>query len=426
MPALEQALSHLGELPGHAPSAVTPVETLHGRARRIRRARRATRGSATIAFLVLGAAVLNQASSEPEVHPVTSTTDPGTLADLVVEPSVDLRPDQTVTIDLPVGAPTDSIIIAQCGSEADQAAPEQWCQVLSLTEHETGRQREVRVRQVIQTTNGRIDCAERAERCVLGVRLGTGDYAAPISFSQDLPPLDPRITVETTSPFLVAVAGSGYEPGTGVTIAQCRPTAGQPPATAFGDCDHHRSVQVTVDDDGTFAADVYLHREIFEDHSGWGPCDPCQLQAITSSADTQAVDVDASSGLIGRASVEIRPAGPYAPGQTVELHGAGFPANTTTADIVIGWCRFSTPNPAAEPQGVGPEYAECAYPSGPVPTITTNDAGEFTIPDFPLPDAPFGWRQVTCDDPTARCGLAWHPGEGALPYFVTEFRLSHG
>jgi len=426
MPTLEQALSHLRQLPSHPPYPAKPVEVLHRRARRVRRGRWAARGLAVVAVVVLGTTVaITRPSSEPGLQSVpSSTTTPDPQPTLTVVPSEGLRPNQVVTITLLAGPAIDSIIVAQCGSEATRAAPEQWCQTLQSVQLSSPRQQEVRVRRVIETTNGRIDCAERAERCVLGVRLGTDDYTTPISFDHDLGPLNPRIAVETTSPFLATVSGSGYEPGASVTIAQCRPAPDQPSTSTFGDCDHHRSVNLTVGDDGTFTVEAYLYQEIFDDYSGWGPCDPCRLQATSSTADTQAADVDTRSGLPGRATVEIRPSGPYAPGEIVELHGSGFPPGLSTAEITIGWCRFNTPDPTTEPQGVGPEYADCAYPFDSTPVVTTDDAGNFTIPGFHLPDGPFGANQVTCDDPAARCGLAWHPGEGAVPYFVTEFKIT--
>ncbi len=430
MPTLDEGLHHLRGLADHPPSPVPPVGVVERRARRVRRDRWSSRAVAAAVVVALCATVV-VTQTEPEREVSSASTTSTTLdpeATLTVEPSAGLRPNQAVTLTLPLDAAVDaSMIVAQCGVEATRAAPEQWCQVLApFVEVESSRTYEVRIHRMIQTTNGVIDCAERAERCVLGVRLGGVDHTTPISFDEDLPPLDPEIEVEAASPFLATVTGSGYEPGASVTIAQCRPAPDQAPAPTFADCDRHRAARVVTDDDGAFNAEVYLYRQIFSDYTGWGPCQPCQLQAIGSTAETQAAAVDASSGLEGRAAVEIRPGGPYAPGQLVELHGSGFAPAATLEDIVIAWCAFKTADPSTEPQGAGPEYADCVHPDGTGRSVTTNDFGGFTISDFPLPAGPFGGSQVTCTAPADRCGLAWHPGEGAVPYFVTEFQLTHG
>jgi len=426
MPTLDQATRHLRELASRPPSSPTPVASICERAIRLRRRRRTGRavGLVVAVGIVLFASIATRDSEPPAVSGSTTSTSELPVT-LIVTPSEDLRPNQVVTITLPDGADDSDLIVAQCGREAARSAPESWCQVTS-TGGTPGASREIQlnVRRVIQTTNGRIDCAERRQRCVIGVRSGGRDHVAPISFDSDLPALDPALDVIDQSEQVLTVQGTGYEPGSSVVLAQCRPTPDQQVSTSrvFGSCDQLRAPRVTADDDGGFTAEVPLYREIFDHTTGWGPCEPCQVQALTAAVDTRVVEADSTKGFGGRPSVEIVPAGPYAAGQLVELHGSGFAPDMSLLGVTIAWCQFRSDDPTTEPQGAGPEHADCSYP-GTNLDLTTSDTGSFTISDFPMPDSRWGANQVACRDPAASCALAWHPGEGAVPYFLTEFTL---
>lgn len=420
MAKLDDALVHLRTLPARPPFPPSTHTELSARVTRRRRRRTAT--GSVLAVIALAGAVFVSGDRDREVStdPMSSTTTPSPAA-LLVEPSEGLQPNDEVTVTLPVEPDPNDIVVAQCGSEAATASPELWCAAIATQETPSSTSLTMRVQRVIQITAGsgeRIDCAQRPGRCLIGVRTRGRDFTAPISFAPDLPALGvPTLEALALDNRFVAVTGDGYLPATEITVTQCRPAQDQEPSEPiFHDCDLTRATRTTADDQGRLSVEVPMYRDIFESYTGWGPCDPCQIQAQGTAFETVAAAVDASAGFAERPAVSIQPAGPYAPGQRVELHGTGFPP-AAPFDQAIGWCRFVTDDPTTEVQGAGPQYANCVYPG--IWPVTTNDAGEFTIIDFPLPDESF-----VCDEPDARCGLAVHPSEGSLPLFVTEFAIT--
>jgi hypothetical protein len=422
MAKLDDALVHLRGLPTRPPFPPATHDELSERVTRRRRRRRRTVTGSLLAGIALVGALFVSSGRDGEVstNPVASTTIPVQPA-LLVEPSEGLQPNDEVTVTLPVEADPNDVIVAQCGSEAATASPELWCSVAATQGTSSSASLTIRVQRVIQVTAGsgeRIDCAERPGRCLIGVRTGGRDFTAPISFAPDLPALGiPTLEAEVLDNRFVAVTGDGYLPSTEITVTQCRPTQDQESTEPiFHDCDFTRATRTTADDQGRLSVEIPIYRDIFESYTGWGPCDPCQIEAHGTAFDTLATPVDASAALPERPTVSIQPDGPYAPGQLVELHGRGFPPDAPLAHA-IGWCRFLTDDPATEVQGAGPEYANCRYPG--IGPVTTTDTGEFTIIDFPLPDESF-----VCDEPDARCGIAVHPGEASLPLFVTEFEMT--
>jgi hypothetical protein len=419
MAKLDDALVHLRALPTRPPFPPATPDELSARVTR-RRRRRAARGSLLAVIALAGALFVSSArDGEVSTKPIATTTtqaQPG----LLVEPSEDLQPNDEVTVTLPVEPDPNNMIVAQCGSEAASASPEQWCSVIAIEAAPSSASLTIRVQRVIQVNTGpgeRIDCAERPGRCLIGVRTGGRDFTAPISFDPDLPALGvPTLEAEVLDNAFAAITGDGYQPSSEITITQCRPTQDQQASDPiFHDCDFARATRTTADDQGRLRVEIPIYRDIFESYTGWGPCEPCQIEAQGTAFDTVANAVDASAGLAERPAVSIQPAGPYVPGQLVELHGTGFPPGAPFGQA-IGWCRFVTDDPTTEAQGAGPEYADCRYPE--IGPVSTTDAGEFTIIDFPLPDESF-----VCDEPDARCGLAVHPSEGSLPLFVTEFEI---
>ncbi|MEO7572328.1 MAG: neocarzinostatin apoprotein domain-containing protein [Acidimicrobiales bacterium] len=356
-----------------------------------------------------------------EGTPTTATpADPS--AQLRVEPSSNLEPDQVVTITLPV-EPSDDAIVAQCASEAAGASdPTPWCDLAYDQVSESGDGHfQFAVLRSIQTSRGIIDCAESAERCVIGVRSGGVDYLAAISFRADLAAAaDPVFEIDDSSAADgegVTVVGSGFTPDTEIFLMQCqRAPAGDGPDT----CDDARSVSFTTDSSGAFEREFLVYREIFT--SGWVDCEPCVLYAASYRQNPAVVPIDVAPGAgSSRPTVRIIPDGPYDPGQLVQLQGTGFQAGST--DIDIGWCRFNTDDPETEAQGAGPDYATCAYPGEPP---VSDEAGNFVVDDFPMPDDAFGFGGATCQEPTARCGLAWHRYEGSHPVFITFFEMNPG
>lgn len=426
MANLDGALAHLRELSARPPFPAPPSDGLRERVMR-RRRRRATVGSLVVVVAMASTAVLvldrdKEVSTSP-VALTTTTQDPTTA--LSVEPSEGLRPNDEVTVTVPVELDPNNFIVAQCGSEAATSNAELWCSIVATTGTPSPLTFEVeRVIQVSAGSGERIDCAERAGRCLIGVRTGGRDFTAPISFDPNLPPLGvPSLDAVPVDNRFVTVTGAGYLPAAEVTLTQCRPTRDQEPAEPiFHDCDYTRATRINADDQGRFQVEIPIYQEIFESYTGWAPCTPCRIQAHGVSFDTLATPVDAAGGFAERPSVVIKPAGPYTPGQLVELHGTGFPPDAPL-EQAIGWCRFFTGDPATEARGDTPDNASCAYPG--TEPITTSDTGAFIITGFPLPSGPFGAEALTCEEQDARCGVAVHPSEGGLPLFVTEFEIDN-
>lgn len=421
MAKVDDALVHLGGLPTRPPFPPATHDELSERVAH-RRRRRTAAGSLLAVFALAGALFASSdRDGEVSTNPITATTTRGQAA-LLVEPSDGLQPNDKVTVTLPVETDPNDVIVAQCGSEAATASPELWCSAIATQVAPSSSSFTIRVQRVIQVTAAgsgqRIDCAERPGRCLIGVRTGGRDFTAPISFVPDLPALGvPTLEAKVLGNRFAAVTGDGYQPSSEITITQCRPTQDQAPSEPiFDDCDFTRATRTTADDRGRLSVEIVIYRDIFEFYTGWGPCDPCQIEAHGTTFDTVATSVDTSAELAERPAVSIQPPGPYAPGQLVELHGTGFPL-AAPFDQSIGWCRFVTDDPTTEVRGLGPQYANCVYPG--IGPVSTTDNGQFTIIDFPLPDESF-----VCDEPDSRCGLAVHPGEGSLPLFVTEFDIT--
>jgi hypothetical protein len=121
------------------------------------------------------------------------------------------------------------------------------------------------VRRVIKTPAvGQVDCAERPERCKIGVgEQTTGDGApAPISFRTGLPPVPPpasyvRQLVVTPSISLtdnqtLQLQGTGYQPGVRIAAVTCIAEADTLADKQTG-CDTRRVVYGTTDASGNFS-----------------------------------------------------------------------------------------------------------------------------------------------------------------------------
>lgn len=436
MPDLETALDELRHASEHPPASPTPVDAIAGRARRRRAVRRSIVAAASILALSGTVAVVAAVANEEPVSELRTAgpADPqgeapstvpdapeaGVASPLVVTPDEGLEDGQVVVVEGDFG---DDAIVAMCAREvldADDAsaAVGAWCDVTFGWRSLGPGRGQVEVRRALDTGSGRVDCAERPGRCVVGVRDGTRDLAAPVTFRSDLPALDePTITVPD-GPFsdgqALAVVAEGLVPGD-VYVTQCttEPTTG-----GMDRCDQARASRAVAGPDGRIKATISVFSEILT-YEGWIACDPCVLRAGRA---TTAIEFRSASGEPTRPRVTIEPTGPYAPGQGVTLRGSGF--GSTQRGITVGWCGFSTETPEQEVQG-DPTYgyAPCVYPME--GWVTTSVDGTFVVEDFPLPDGSFGWGLAgDCTDPAQRCGLAWHPGEGSLPAFVTLFEIT--
>lgn len=364
-------------------------------------------------------------SSEAPIKPDRGTTT--TALDNSLDPLTGLRDGDSVDLTLPV-EPADDAVIAQCEEQVRVSDAAPWCDTGITVERLTDGPAHFRVtvRRTIQTSNGIIDCAERAGRCVIGVRSGSHAFTAAMTFRGDLGPIPtPTISLdhsEVADGDTVRVLGDGFEPDIDVVISQCLqtlPTAPSEPVR-FETCDSARVVRLTTDAAGHFDQRMIIYREVFKAYEGWTACSPCMLQSVDfrRAPAFAPIDIGPTSAPI-RPVVEIVPRGPYEPGQRVRIVGRGFQA--ITRDVSVGYCRFVTDHPETEIAGGAPDYAECGTPEEGF-AAQPDQAGNFTIDEFPLPSGRPG--DPACTDPNATCGLAWHPSEGSLPAFVTLFDLT--
>lgn len=423
MGELTQALNEMADFASHPPAPTPPRARLEKRVARRRRRRRSFGAGAGL--LLLGVAGFWWIGQEDPVTDVR-TENPDAVErppadDLLVEPATDLQPDDLVTITLPVEPFADALVV-QCASEAvGLANPESWCD-LSGDRVSTGGDGDFQfqVLRSIQTSNGLIDCAERPQRCVIGVRSGGRDYTGPISFAADTRDL-PTASIELSQTQVadgdrIQVTGTGFVPGVEVWLSQCfgEVSSVDQPSTATGVCDLAGTLFTQADGSGSISIEMVAYREILGD--GWLPCEPCFVHASTSRQEpAKAVVEVAPTDSPLRPTVTITPSGPYRPGQRVTLRGDGFRPGSKSMDI--GWCAFNTEHPELEAQGAGPDYALCRYPYGP---IDIDDDTGFAITDFPMPSADWGLG-VSCERTSDQCALAWHPSEGSPPAFITYF-----
>lgn len=440
-----EEVRRLGERPPAAPS---PLENIAGRAAQRRRRRRAGIGSAATA-VVLAVALLGGQLGGSEGRLVETADVPTTVTStasstlpaedeqgLVVEPSVALVDGQVVNVSGPFSI--DAVIngggIAVCDAGGmDQPEARSWCDI-NLVRTASESSIELTVVRRIQTAHGIVDCAERPGRCVVGVLTAGGtSYTAPISFRDDLGALPtPAIELDASdvdNGDRVVVRLSGFAPvgdlldrDDEIWLTQCIGTASEPWSqvdVGWDRCDMARSTRATVDQFGTATAALIAGSEILT-YEGWVPCDPCVVLASAWRQPTVVASVDvADVGPPVRPVLRIVPAGPYVPGQRVRLEGTGFGPGDPS--VQIGWCAFRTDEPETEIQGdTSYGYTACGYPVEGL-EVTADGEGNVVVDDFPLPNAEV--RGIDCRDPGHRCGLAWHPGEGTLPAFVTLFDL---
>lgn len=427
MPDLDTALDELRRFAARPASVLPDLDKVIGLARVRRRRRRSVLGTLLVAVIVVVSLVaVTRGPGDPaDLHTVDDNSSSTTVTDtgrgLGVSPSTGLTDGQVVEVTLPKPPAADAIVV-QCASEAASAAdPVPWCDLNTVSEPATDgfAHFRVTVTRTIETSNGLVDCAVAERRCLIGVRSAGSDLTAAISFRADLDPVaTPTIAAgppTAVSGEAVTVTGVGYAPGVEVTLWQCR---ANPIEGGTDGCDGSRAISVTTDAQGRFTKRVLVYDEVFADYDGWLTCTPCLIEAraIRHSPATATIEVGPSATST-RPTVTISPQGPYRPDQRVQLRGTGFQADSDR--MTIGWCRFNTADPAHEAQGAGPGYATCRYPD--TTSVMTDGNGSFVINDFPMPPPTFA--DGACQGPAIRCGLAWHPGEGAFPFFITFFHM---
>ncbi len=191
---------------------------------------------------------------------------------------------------------------------------------------------------------GALDCASAPQACsVVAYAFNTGDSAtAPVSFDPTVPVVPPTVTV--TPQFgladrtLVSVHGTGFTPGDQVLISQCDVDAvSYGPGCSPG----ASSVYLSADPSGAVDASLRVRRDLsYYDDSRGGPpivtanCSDavgeCVIRAESYSDPLASVDVPLGfdpSTVAPPPVITTTPAGPWADGQQVVVHGSGFTPN---------------------------------------------------------------------------------------------------
>ena len=426
----------LRSLAQHPPAPPPPVASIASNARR-RRSRAKLRNAVAVLSVIALAGLVVFASDRseppaivdtvgvPEADPDEAAPDDTIRPDLVAEPSSGLVPDQEVRLVL--ADDTGSAITAtQCASEAaDEAVtdPRQWC---SISVHRLRSRAgvptlELPVSRVLDTPNGRVDCAGRPGRCVIAATQGgsvpfqADTLTTPITFRDDLPPLDePAIelvdgesTVASGNTVTVEGRGFGSAANGPVSVMLC-PGHGEEAGDDLT-CDLVRGATADVRADGTFEATLVVAHEILTYAAdGWERCEPCSVVARQAPLAVSVPISITDTGRPGRPSVRIEEPGPYEPGQVVTLLGEGF---QDAEGLGIGGCAQ-----------LGSEVPLCSYPPEGF-DIGIQPDGTFRE-RFPLPDEDDRLGAPgQCADVEAGCALAWIPADGAPAAFVTPFVL---
>jgi hypothetical protein len=443
---MPDVVEKLEELPQLVVETPTSPEVIRQRARRRIRRRRLLVGGpvAVVAIVLVTALVVVVTSTGPDearvitVIPTTTsvptTTSTATLppgnspSGLRAEPVVDLADGESINVFFDDPSEVErATFVAVCDGEvidraylsaATDAELLAWC---GLAVTAIANPTPIRVGRLLDTPNGRVDCAANVGRCVVAASLGRDRALAgvvrwsPIGF-RPVDQADPTIEVSSTvatDGTAVVVSGTGGLPGQTVMITQCLSASGWR-SDDITSCDTIRDLEAPVGDDGRFEAQFILYREILTyspDNSvasRWTACEPCFLIAARSNgqgaAAAVAVDISARGPAI-HPLVEIVQPGPHAPGQPVTLRGTGFQADgEATALVVCSSTLMSEPFNRSCAQPV----AAFARPGA---------AGTFTVADFVLPDAGFSVDGRSCVLP-GQCALGSVPSEG-LAYLLS-------
>lgn len=363
MPDLDAALDELRGLVSRPPSQTPDVGEVQAGAHRRRNRRWATSASlavvialtaVTLAWVVPADDDTVDVIDEPTTFTTTATTLEPFPPGLTIEPSSGLDDGDTVRV---TGNFMLSNIVgaALCAEEGRQEVDRlAWCDLSAVSYQNVDGVLEVTVSRRIVTQHGVFDCAERLGRCLLGVRDNQGvDRSAPISFRDDLGPLEPE-TISLSADALadgelVEVIGQGWQPDALVELRQC---LGEPIVSAnevydSGRCDLARPLAVTADGSGWLRIGYLAYEQIYTGE-GWEPCDPCALVATSGLVPPVAttITVEALGDPI-LPSLSMSPSGPYRQGQIVSVEGTGFQAGPFGAEYGnrLWWCAAPRDDP---------------------------------------------------------------------------------
>jgi Neocarzinostatin family len=228
-----------------------------------------------------------------------------------------------------------------------------------------------------------LDCASAPQACsVVAFGFEFGDSAsAPVDFDPSVPIVLPTVTV--TPQFgladrsFVSVHGNGFTPGDEVVISEC-----DADAASFGPgCSTQgTSAFLIADPSGTVDATLRVHRDLtYYDFSGSGSpiktanCSDAEGECVirAESYTNPLATLDVPLGFDPHAVapppvITVDPAGPWADGQEVVVHGTGF-----TPDAPLGLAECIA--------GVQPSGRTCDSQAGGLYDTFYADAnGEFT------------------------------------------------
>lgn len=444
-------IDQLEALPGLGAGRGPEPDEIRARARRRTTRRRLVLGSALAAVLVVVTLAApwrsddaaQRVTTDPtEATSTTPTTSPSTTSSvppapatlppglapsgLTAVPVVDLDDGEviTVTFDDPAEAER-ATFLAVCDGEVVNQAYQTETDTAGLLARcgpavtDVADSARVVAPRVIDTPEGAVDCGANVGRCVVAAVLDTGDARwSPLGFTSG-PQAPVTINVAPSGPVDdgtgVEVSGEGGLPGQTILIRPCLSRSAPDDEDATG-CDAVRGVEVPVDDDGRYRADMILYRDLLtyspdgSTASRWVPCEPCTLVAQRSNAQGEAattpVEITADGPAI-HPTVEIAEPGPYAPGQRVTLRGTGFqPSASRQPSLEICPADLMTQPFTGDCAGT----AGVSTPGDGVPEVTP--AGTFTLPGFQLPDAGLTTTAGLRCDTNRACAIGSTPGEG--------------
>lgn len=252
---------------------------------------------------------------------------------LVVAPATGLTDGQTVQVTGSGYEPDGWVWIEECATEGG----DQGCRYVGDGEIDAGGglDASVRLRASVAsavTTGSRLDCRSATVVCRLHARYGGWRDPEPVTLHFDplvplLPP--PVLTVAPTTDLVdgqvVAVTGSGFEPGAYVSVRQCAPMLVDGPNR----CRWMRFSGLVADDAGALLAEVSV-RAVFIPTFGEGEPVDCRVEVcsllLRGGDDAWSIPLafDPDAPLLPPPSVTVDPVTGIIDGQVVTVVLTGF------------------------------------------------------------------------------------------------------
>jgi len=337
---------------------------------------------------------------------------------VTVEPNQGLGDGDTLTVTGSGFVAGEQVGIVQCAREAGGETREtrggvDGCDIGSVAYADAGDDGvavgRITVHRVLTTPlTGTVDCAAEAERCVIGMGAlddydRSGGFA--LTFVGGGEPVDiPAIGVEPAEGLadggVVRVRGEGFAPHEVAMVTVCSTD----PFACWGTNGRSHSFGVQADGDGRVDDEVPVYRFLpGPDGSTYIDCaiSPCWLRVAGESAPPPVrLTFTGEEPAPVPPAVAVDPSEGLAPGDTLVVRGAGFPAN---AYVYLSLC--------AGPVGGGPEAARQACWSGDSESIEIDSDGsfavEFEVPDLQSIDETMGSVTTSCAE--GDCGGGAEP-----------------